>query len=81
VRQPPLPGGSAQADRNKMIAALLAIILGTIGAHKFYLGRIGWGVIYLLFCWSFVPTVLGIIEGVVYLGMTDQDFQAKYGQT
>jgi TM2 domain-containing membrane protein YozV len=52
---------------------------GGLGIHKFYLGRIGQGIIYLLFCWTFIPMLIGLIEGIVYLTMTDDKFNAKYG--
>ncbi len=48
---------------SKRIAfALFALLLGGIGAHKFYIKENVWGVIYLLFCWTYIPAILGIIE-------------------
>lgn len=55
------------------------ISLGSFGFHKFYLGQIGMGVLYLLLCWTFIPSVLGIIEGILLLIMSDEDFNRKYG--
>lgn len=66
------------SGKNKVVAALLAIFLGGIGAHKFYLQQIGLGVIYLLFSWTGIPLIVGIIEGLIYLGMSDSDFSARY---
>ncbi len=83
VRQHPLPGmfaGTAPNGKNKLAAALFAIFLGGFGIHKFYLGRIGWGLIYLLLCWTFIPSFLGFIEGIIYLTMSDEAFIQKYGQ-
>ena len=67
------------SGRNRMAAALFALLLGGIGIHKFYLGRVGMGIVYLLFCWTFIPLIASLIEGIVYLTMTDADFTAKYG--
>lgn len=67
-----------EGGKNQVLAGLLAIFLGGIGVHKFYLGRIGMGIVYVLFCWTGVPEVLGIIEGIIYLTMEPEDFSAKY---
>ena len=65
--------------KSRSIAVLLALLLGGLGIHKFYLNRPGWGVIYLLFCWTFIPTIIGVLEGLGYLFMSDEAFQEKYG--
>jgi len=43
-------------------AILLALFLGGVGAHHFYLGRSGLGILYLLFCWTLIPSFLALIE-------------------
>ena len=68
----------ARTSRNKLIAALLAIFLGGIGIHKFYLGKVGWGIIYFIFSWTFIPALLGLLEGIIYLSMSDKEFEKKY---
>jgi TM2 domain-containing membrane protein YozV len=68
------------SPKSRSAAVLLAVFLGGLGIHKFYLNRPGWGVLYLLFCWTFVPVIVGFIEGLMYLGMSEADFQAKYGR-
>lgn len=70
----------ATGNRNKWVAILLAFFLGVFGIHKFYLGRTGLGVLYLLFCWTGIPAIVGIVEAVIYLTMTDAEFDAKYGK-
>jgi TM2 domain-containing membrane protein YozV len=65
--------------KSQLVAALLAIFLGGFGIHKFYLGRIGWGIVFLLFCWTFIPAIVGFIEGIVLLAMKPDNFTAKYG--
>lgn len=67
---------------NKRLAAIIfAIVLGSFGVHKFYLGRTGQGILYLVFFWTAIPGIVGFIEGIIYLTMNDLDFEAKYGQT
>ena len=65
---------------SKRIAfALFAIFLGGIGVHKFYVKENTWGVIYLLFCWTYIPAILGIVEGIMALCKTDEEFCETYG--
>ncbi len=76
---PPLRGPRVRHSKSRIAAGVLALVLGTLGAHKFYLRRFGAGVLYLVFSWTGIPTVLGIIEGIRYLVMTDETFAARYG--
>ena len=75
----PQAGTGAVGNKNKIVAFILAWFLGAFGAHKFYLGRAGWGVLYLLFFWTLIPAVAAFVEGIIYLTMSDQAFEAKYG--
>jgi len=75
VRQKMIPTAGA---RTRVAAGILALFLGGLGAHKFYLGKPGMGILYLLFCWTFVPAGVGLIEGIVYLCMSDAAFNANY---
>ncbi len=62
-----------QVKKSKTVGMLLALFLGGIGAHQFYLGKILWGVIYLALCWTFVPILLSIIEVIFFIsGRVDQ---------
>lgn len=70
---------SQVGQKSKIIAALLAFFLGGFGIHKFYLGQIGWGIVYLLFCWTFIPSIVAFIEFIIYLCTSDEDFAKKYG--
>lgn len=71
--------GLAPNGRSKLAAALFALILGGLGIHKFYLGQVGWGILYLVFFWTFIPMVVGFIEGIMLLAMSQQEFDEKYG--
>ena len=67
------------APPQKWVAVLLAFFLGGIGVHKFYLGRDGQGILYLLFCWTFIPSVIAFVEGFVYLTLSEEQFVRRYG--
>lgn len=73
------PSGRMVPIKSKVAAGLLAIFLGGIGAHKFYLGKPLMGLLYLLFFWTGIPAIVGFIEGIIYLTKSDADFAAKYG--
>jgi hypothetical protein len=76
VRQ---PGSGYSGRRSRITAALFAIFLGSLGVHKFYLGKPGWGVLYVLFCWTLIPGLIGLVEGIAYISMTDDAFDREYG--
>lgn len=76
---------SYSGNTNKRIpAAILALLLGTFGIHKFFLGYTKEGVIMLLITlftfghFAFIVTMISIVEGIVYLTKTDQDFVQIY---
>lgn len=50
---------------NKALYVAMALLFGSFGIHKFCCGRILAGIIYLALCWTFIPGVLGIIEGIL----------------
>jgi TM2 domain-containing membrane protein YozV len=93
VQQPYVnPADVKTTDKDKLVAGLLGIFLGAFGAHKFYLGYTQEAIIMLcvslaglLFAWliipAFAPTVFGVIglvEGIIYLTKTQQDFERTY---
>lgn len=63
--------------KSKTAAGLLGVFFGGLGIHKFYMGRIGWGIVYLLFCWTYIPAIIGFIEGLIYLIQNEHNFQVK----
>ena len=73
------------ADK-KLVAGILAILVGSLGVHKFILGYTTEGVIMLLVtvltCGiaGLVMMVVGIVEGIMYLTKSDEDFVRTYIQ-
>lgn len=66
--------------RNKTTAIILAGLLGGLGVHRFYLGRPGSGILYLIFFWTFIPVLLSLAELVRMAMMEEEEFDAKYSR-
>lgn len=64
--------------KNKMVAAVLALLLGGIGVHRFYMGKIGSGILYLIFFWTSIPSIIAFIEFIIYLTCSDKEFNERY---
>ena len=65
-------------DRSKTTAIILAFFLGGLGAHKFYLGSPVVGLLYLVFCWTFIPSFISLIDFIVLLCKSDTEFDRQY---
>lgn len=64
--------------KSKSLAVLFAILLGGIGVHKFYLNQPGRGMLYLFFCWTFIPAVISFFEAITYLSMNEQYWDERF---
>ena len=73
--------------KSKIAAGVLALLLGGLGIHKFYIGANGAGVIMLLvsivgLVFAGIPSaivaIIALIEGIIYLTRTDEDFYQTY---
>ncbi len=84
-------GGSTFGEKDKILAGLFAILLGAFGIHKFYLGYKKAGIILLvintagllitwilLFIPNYIVCIIGIIEGILYLVKSDEEFEQTY---
>ena len=73
----------AGADK-KIAAGICGILLGALGIHKFILGYTKEGVIMLLVTIltlgfaGFIMGIIGLIEGIIYLTKSDEDFVNTY---
>lgn len=77
--QPARPANPASPSKDKLVTGILAILLGTFGIHKFYLGQIGWGIVYLCLSWTGITGLIGLVEGIIYLTTSDDEFHQRYG--
>lgn len=66
-----------ESEKSKVAAGIFALVLGGLGIHKFYMGKIGQGILYLLFCWTGIPAFIGLIEGIIYLTESDEKFASR----
>ncbi|HEY9703824.1 MAG TPA: TM2 domain-containing protein [Allocoleopsis sp.] len=64
--------------KSKGAAIVLCFFLGGLGIHKFYLGETVPGILYLVFCWTFIPSLIAFIEFFLLIFMSDQEFDVKY---
>lgn len=71
--------GSESGRKEKMVAVLLALFLGGLGIHHFYMNRPWLGILCILFVWTFVPAIIAFVEAIVYLCMNDEAFQKMCG--
>ena len=83
VKPPPLPPEGRVVVRqeqgvNKVALVLLTFFLGGLGVHKFYLGKYVQGVIYFLFSWTLIPSIVAFIEFIIYACTSDERLQEKY---
>ncbi len=90
----PQPGIRPAGAEKKIAAGICGILLGSLGIHKFILGYSQEGVILILSyiaAWIlafvtcgigtplvFVPMIIGIVEGIIYLTKSDEDFVQTY---
>ena len=82
--QDPIMPSQQDISSKKVAAGSCAILLGCFGVHKFILGMTTPGVIlllsFLLTCGiaAAVTSIIGIIEGIIYLTKSDQEFYQEY---
>jgi len=62
-------------EKSKVTTILLTLFLGGLGIHKFYLGQNVKGILYLIFFWTWIPTILALIDVVKFLIWDNEKFQ------
>lgn len=64
-------------EKTKTGLILLTLVLGGLGAHKFYVGSWGWGIVYLILCVFYIPLILSVIEFIRYCFLSEQEINDK----
>ena len=83
--------GTTPGAKSKVAAGLFALLLGSLGIHKFYLGYIGPGLVYLLIntigfavTWMVlcIPNaaliLFSVVEAILYFTKSDEEFERTY---
>jgi TM2 domain-containing membrane protein YozV len=71
--------GAPPTESKRVLCGVLALLLGGFGIHKFVLGHTGAGIVMiLLFCVFGISSVIGLIEGIIYLTKSDEEFIRIY---
>jgi len=67
-------------ENKKIVAGVLAILLGSLGIHKFILGYTNEGIIQLVIgvVTCGLGGIIGFIEGIIYLTKSDEEFYQTY---
>ena len=72
--------------RNRIVAAFMAFFFGVFGVHKFYLGQIGLGIIFVLIFFfsieALIPftALIGLFDAIRLFTMSDEKFHKKYNR-
>ncbi len=66
--------------KDRVLTAILALFLGCWGVHRFYLGQTGRGVVYVLLSFVLISPILGFIDFLHFIFMSDYSFDLKFNQ-
>lgn len=64
--------------KSKTAAGVLFILFGDIGIGNFYMGKIGLGILDIVFCWTAIPGIINLIRGIIILCGSKEKFAQKY---
>lgn len=92
ANQPLIEDSNKPIESKRILAGVCAILLGGLGVHKFILGYTTPGIIMLVvtllgsatICFYvgafivWIASTIGLIEGIIYLTKSDEEFIEKY---
>jgi TM2 domain-containing membrane protein YozV len=71
------PNAVSVSAKSRTLSSLLAFFLGVFGIQFFYLDLWAWGILSILFCWTYIPFLVGIVLGIQWHLMSEKEFQHK----
>lgn len=69
---------SGKEHRNISFSKFTSFFFGALGFQKFYLGQTNKGIFSILFCWTFIPSIIGLIDFIKLTLMSKDNFNIKY---
>lgn len=63
-----------QNRNNRHCVICLAVLFGSFGVHRFYMGHTKLGLLYATFCWTFIPAIISLIDAVMFAMCSDDDW-------
>lgn len=74
------PPAHPQGDNKRVVAGILGIVIGSLGIHRFFLGDTVGGILRIVISvfTCGIGSVIGLIEGIIYLTKTDEQFHQEY---
>lgn len=70
-------GRNKKVYKNRIFTIILAVLFGSLGLHEFYLDRPRRGILLLIFAWTGIPLIIGILQGIKYYKEGEKRFQRK----
>lgn len=64
--------------KNQLTTILLTLFFGSFGIHRFYLGQIFYGLLYIVLAATGISSILAIIDLIMFIIMTEEEFNYKY---
>lgn len=72
----------AEGESKRILVGILGIVLGGLGIHRFLLGDTSGGIIRIVITvvTCGVGSIIGLVEGIIYLTKSDEEFDRVYVQ-